>query len=289
MALGRSWPDPRRLADACGLAAIAVAALQLVPLPPSVAAVVSPEAAAFRSQVDLASTPDAWHPVSLDPALTAVSLMLAISALALFLTLRQAAPAHARRLVQWIAWTAIVASLLGIGKSMLAPGGQVYGFWTPRQSNAAPFGAIINRNHFAAWAVIAAGILIGGFMAHCARRYAQAIVRARIVAILSDTHGLWLLFTLALLTAALVFTGSRAGVVGLVSTGAAVGVLVRRRANGRTLLFATVVAFACFAAAATWARPDRLVARLSAEGSQPGMRAVIWDATIAMAVRYPIA
>lgn len=289
MAVGRAWPEPRRLVDAAALAAIGVAALQVVPLPPALSAALSPDAAAFRGQMALDPAPGAWLPVSLDPAGTRVALMLAASALALFITVRRMAGTHGRRLVHWLAWMAIIAACLGIGKSMLAPGERVYGFWTPRESGAAPFGAIINRNHFAAWAVAAAALIAGGFMAHCARRYEHPAARRRLIAILSDSAGLWLLFSLAVLTAALVFTASRAGVVGLVAASAALAMLARRRAGGRTLILTALVAVACLAATATWARPDRLFSRLGEQGSRLGVRSAIWDATASMAARYPLA
>lgn len=288
MALGRAWPEPRRLADAAALAALAVALLHLLPLPPSILSVLSPDAAAFRAQVDLEAAAGAWHPLSLDAGRTTVSLMLAASAFALFLATRRLALVHGRHLVRWIAWMAIAGACLGLGKSMLAPGERVYGFWMPRESGAAPFGPIINRNHFAAWSVLAAAMLAGGFFAHCARRYEHTAARRRLIAMLSDSQGLWLLFSLALLTAALVFTASRAGAIGLVAAFAAMALLTRRRVNARALTFTAAVGIVCLAAALSWASPERLFARLGGEGGL-GMRSAIWDASAAMAARYPIA
>lgn len=289
LVFGRAWPERRSLVDATAIAALAAAALQLVPLPPPLAALVSPDAAAFRSQMNLDAAPGAWRPVSLDPALTGVALMLASSALALFLTVRRAAPVHGRRLVQWIAWMAIVAACLGLGKSMLAPGEQVYGFWTPQEPGAAPFGAIINRNHFAAWAVLVTALLAGAFLAHCARLHERVDPRRRLVSVLSDPRGLWLLFSLSLLTAALLLTASRAGMIGLVASGAALGLLSRRRAGTRSMAVTALVALACLVAALAWARPDGLVTRVAEQGGRLGARATIWDATAAMTRRYPVA
>ena len=129
--LARAWPRPRALADAAALAALAIAALQLVPLPAALLDLVSPDARAFRDQIQLAATGSSWAPLSLDPARTRVSLMLAASALALFLAVRVIAEMHGRALARWIAWMAILACCLGIGRAMLFPDGRIYGFWTP--------------------------------------------------------------------------------------------------------------------------------------------------------------
>ena len=286
--LARAWPRPRRLADASALAALAVAAFQLVPLPPALGAALSPDAGAFRSQVQLATAASAWAPLSLDPSLTRVSLILAASALALFLTVREVAETHGRALARWIAWMALLACCLGMGKAMLFPDGRIYGFWTPIERGAAPFGAIINRNHFAAWAVVAIGIVAGALAAHVTRRAERATPRRRAVAVLSDARTLWLLFAPVLLTASIVLTASRAGFAGLIAASGAALALTRRRARARTLTLFAVLGAACLIAALSWARPDRLLSRVGVEGSAPGARAAIWQETAAIAARYPV-
>ncbi|MDQ3170654.1 MAG: O-antigen ligase family protein [Acidobacteriota bacterium] len=287
--LARAWPRPRRLADAAALAALAIVALQLVPVPPALGDILSPDARAFRGQVQLAATASAWAPLSLDPALTRVSLMLAGSALALFLAVREISETHGRALARWIAWMALVACCLGIGKAMLFPDGRIYGFWTPIERGAAPFGAIINRNHFAAWAVAAIGIIGGALAAHVTRRAERAAPRRRAVAVLSDGRTLWLVFAPVLLTASIVLTASRAGFAGLLGASGAALALTRTRLRARTLSLFAVLGAACLIAALSWARPDRLLSRVAGEGSAPGARAAIWRETAAIAARYPVA
>ena len=287
--LARAWPRPRRPADAAALAALAIVALQLVPLPPPLRDALSPDARAFQAQVQLAATGSAWAPLSLDPALTRVSLMLAASALALFLAVREIAEAHGRALARWTAWMALVACCLGMGRAMLFPDGRIYGFWTPIERGAAPFGAIINRNHFAAWAVAAIGIIAGALAAHVTRRAERATTGRRTVAVLSDARTLWLLFAPVLLTASIVLTASRAGFAGLLAAAGAALALTRTRARARTLTLFAVLGAACLIAALSWARPDRLISRVGGEGSAPGARAAIWRETAAIAARYPVA
>lgn len=289
LTLARAWPHPRRLVDAAAVAALALAALQLIPLPPAFQAALAPAAAAFRSQMQLDASTAGWYPLTLDPALTRVALMLAASALALFLTVRETAAAHGRALARWIAWIALVGACLGIGRSTLFPDGRIYGFWAPIEHGAAPFGAIINRNHFAAWALVAIGIVAGAFIAQVARRRERAAPARRLAAMLSDTRGAWLLFSAALLTASIILTASRAGFVGLVAASAGALALTRKRAGAVGLVLFTAIGIACVVAALSWARPDRLLTRLGGESGSGGTRSTIWRETAAIAARYPVA
>jgi O-antigen ligase len=288
LTLARAWPRPRRLVDAAAVAALAIAALQLVPLPPALQSVIAPEAAAFRGQMQLGAAAGAWHPLTLDPALTRVALMLAAAALALFLTAREIAASDGRALARWIAWIAIAGASIGIGRTMLFPGGRIYGFWSPLETGAAPFGAIINRNHFAAWAVVAIGIAAGALIAQVTRRRERAAPARRLAATLSDSRAAWLLFSVALLTASIVLTASRAGFIGLVAASSAALALTRKRAGAIGLTAFGAVAVVCLVAASTWARPDRLLARIGGE-SAGGTRATIWHETRGIAARYPVA
>ena len=289
LTLARAWPRPRRLTDAAALAALAIVALQLVPVPPALQDLLSPAQRAFRTQMLLGADVRTWAPLSLDPAHTRVSLMLAASALALFLVVRETAAAHGRALAGWIAWMALLASCIGMGTAMLFPNGKVYGFWAPLERGAAPFGAIINRNHFAAWALVAIGIVGGALAAHVTRQAARATARRRVVAVLSDARTVWLAFSPILLAASIVMTASRAAFAGLVAASAGALVLTRRRARARSLALFGALAIACVLAVLTWSRPDRLLTRVGGAGSALGPRATIWQETTAIAARYPIA
>ena len=288
LVLARAWPSPRRLADAAGMAALAIVALQLLPLPAAVHAVIAPDAAAFRDAMLLGAPAAAWRPLSLDPSLTRVAFALALSAFALFLVARDVAAAHGRAMARWIAWIGIAAACLGLGGRMLFPDGRIYGFWTPSEPGAAPVGAIINRNHFAAWAVLAASLAAGALAASVTRRVAQAGRGRRLAAALSDPRALWLLFSVAILTAALVFTASRGGFIGLVAAAGAAVAMTRRRARGRAALTIAVLVVVCGAAAWSWARPDRLLSRIEGDAAHGG-RPAIWRESADLAARYPIA
>ena len=285
----RAWPNPRRLVDAALIAAIAAIALQLVPMPPSVQDAVAPAAREFRAAMELGAPARAWRPLSLDPAATRVGLTLALAALALFLAARACAAAHGRALARGIGWMALIAALLGIGKKMLFPSGLVYGFWAPLEPGAVAFGPIINRNHYAAWAVAAIALSAGGLVAQAMRRREHAPARQRLVIALSDTRGLWLLFAIAVSTASVVVTASRAGFIGWLAAAMTLMFAGWRRAGGRAMAVFTAIALVCLAAAMMWSRPDRLLLRMGGPEAGVGLRTEIWRESAGLAARYPVA
>ena len=282
-------PSLRDPIDAAALAALAVIAFQLMPLPAAAHDLLSPQGGAYRAAMALDFDARAWAPLSLDPRRTRVMLMIAASAFALYTAARHLAPHEGRRLARWIAWLALAASLIGFGARTLFPDGRIYGFWTPLERGAAPFGAVINRNHFAAWAIMAVVIALGGLAAHAARRREHTPARRALVATLSDTRALWLLFAAAVTVAAIVTTASRSGFAALVAAAAAAILLMRRRAGARAMTVVAVAGAVCLIAAMSWARPDRLLSRLEMSGSELGLRQTIWKESAAISARYPLA
>lgn len=286
--LARAMPDRRSLIDSAAMAALGVIVLQLIPLPPAAHALLAPGGEAFRAAMAVGHDPRAWTPLSLDPRSTRVALMLALAAFGLYAATRRLAACEGLRLGRWIAWLALAAALLGIGGGTLFPDGRIYGFWLPLERGASPFGAIINRNHFAAWALMAAVITIGVLAAHAARRRAHTPPSRARVAALSDMRALWLLFAAMVTVVAIVMTASRSGFAALVAASAAALLLMRRRAGGRALIAAAIVGMLCLAAALSWARPDRLLTRLDESGSGIDARQAIWRQSFDIARRHPL-
>ena len=288
MLLARATPRISDPIDLAFLAVLAVIALQLVPLPSGAHAVLSPEGTAYRAAMLLDYDARAWAPLTLDPRRTRVVLMLAASAFALYAAVRRIAPRDGRFMARWIAWIALAGSLLGMGGKMLFPGGRIYGFWMPIEPGAAPFGAVINRNHFADWAIMAVVITLGGLAAHLARREREGM-RNAIIDTLSDARVLWLLFAASITVAAIVLTASRSAFAALVAASVIVIALMRGRASGRAMAAVAGVGLICLVAALSWARPDRLVSRLDVSGSELGLRQTIWRQSLDIARQYPIA
>ena len=285
--LAGARPEFRDPVDLAGITVLVVIAAQLLPLPFMVRAVLSPAADTYRGAMLLDYEPGAWAPLTIDPRRTRLMLMTAAAALAVWAAVRALGGSDRRLVARLVAWTALPASMLGLGQRMLFPSGRIYGFWTPLEPGAAPFGAVINRNHFAAWAIMAVLISMGALAAHLARSRDAQTRRAAIAAAVGDGRALWLLFAAAVTVAAIVVTASRSGFAALVAAAIAALALMRRRASGRALAAAGAGAVVCFALALTLARPDRLITRMDTEGI--GGRDTIWRESLAIARDYPLA
>lgn len=281
-------PRPRRLVDLSILVTLTGIALQLVPLPPSIVETLAPAASAFRAAMDLDARPGAWTPLTLDRDATIVHLALAASAAALFFAARAVAGSDGRALARWVGWMALLAAVIGIGRHTLFPSGLIYGFWEPQQPGAVPFGVIINRNHYAAWAVVAAALTAGGVIAHVSRLSSRVPATRRMAALGGDARTMWLFFAVAVIAASVIVTASRAGFIGLLGALAVFVALAWRRMGARALAAATVIGLACATATLLWARPENLLTRIGDTVAAPGTRTEIWRASAGIAARYPM-
>lgn len=276
------------LVDAALLALPIGMALQLVPLPPALRHALAPSADEFREAVRLIAPVDAWAPLTLDPSGTWVRLALVVAAVALVFATRARAQHDGRSIARWLGWMALVAAIAGIGRSMLFPSGRIYGFWNPLEIGASPFGVIINRNHYAAWAVVAVALTAGHLFAHAARVGAAVSPTRRHAALIADGRILWMAFAVAVVAASIVFSASRSGFIGLLVAMAVLMALAWRRMAGRGLAAGALLVLTCSAAAAMWASPERLMDRIGDTTLMPGFRAEIWRESSALAARYPL-
>ena len=222
-----------------GLLAVAAAAgAQLVPLPAATLAAVSPSTDTFLTRYDIVyafrrGTPAApageatlippTHPLSVDPPATRRALLFLVSLGTLLIGVT-AALSSGRLDVLGLA-----RGLIGLGAFVALVGivehasfrGLIYGFWRP-QFTGAVFGPFVNRNHFAAWMIMAAPLAIaylcGIVDARRARRPRRgpavllwlASAEANPVALVS--------LAIVLMVAATLFTASRSGIACLTAT-----------------------------------------------------------------------
>jgi O-antigen ligase len=162
--LTEPWRDPRTVALGLALGAVALAmVVQIVPLPASVMAFVSPAVGPFFERAQVGYQPAAFQSLSIAPAATAIALGLFAAFALLLVGLGRALRSVA---LEWLI-TGVMA--LGVGlaligiiqKTMIDPVHPlVYGFWRPRDGGSV-FGPFINRNHFAGWMVMALPVVIG--------------------------------------------------------------------------------------------------------------------------------
>ena len=177
----------------------------------------------------------------------------------------------------------VALALGGVLQRLLSPT-QIYGFWTPQAAGARPFGPFVNRNHFAAWLLLAIPIAIGYLVAHVrihvspeareGHEIMQGVVR-------SWAPGI----TLAIfaMVAVLVITLSRSALAGLAAGLIAGWLFARPRLEGRarSVLVMAGVAGACALALLTVVDLDVVAARLEATlASRPVDRVVIWRETL---------
>lgn len=217
---------------------VAVAALQLVPLPPGVLGVLSRPAAELREFALVPLGLTGWRPVSLDPPATARALarFIGLGAL-LFVAWKLGRRAEVRhRLLALQALVGVTIAVTGLGH-LLAGADSLFGLhhFTATLALITPFG---NTNHLAAFLALSATIALGLALDTKSRDVAIAWAAAAFVCGL----GVFL-------------SGSRGGVVTFVATWVLVGAaLLARRGGGLravvpwvviggTVLFAGLLAF----------------------------------------------
>jgi O-antigen ligase len=283
---------PLRRFDASLLLFLAAATMQIVPLPAALRGTLSPHLAAFdaRYRVDagFGVSPDASaaRPLSVAPETTVYVLLFAASLVLLFWTCRTLlAGGGARRLARAISWFGLAAALIAIVQRAVSPG-LVYGFWSPLERGAQPFGPIINRNHFATWMILALPICLGYLVAHAQSHRSRRPLPFNIVRSLrtADARVLWLWAAAAMMLLAVTLTASRAALLSLAAS-AGFGVWLRR--NRRDLraswTLGVYVALALIVLLA-WANFGAIVLRLDElAAAGPGGRSLIWRDTLAMA------
>lgn len=220
---------PRSVVIATSLVVGAVA-LQLVPLPIEVLRTISPAAVNFLSMFDVAVANNfvQWHPLSVDPGLTALAL-----AYFLLCTVWTAACASAlsrglsvRTLARNIAAVATVLAVIGLAQKATF-NDKLLWFWTPQHYAWNGFGPFVNRNHFAGWMLLALCLSLGLARGYVSRAglAAAATWRERLLAFGSPAAAPALVTSAAavVMACSLVWTMSRSGIV---ATAVAVSLLI---------------------------------------------------------------
>jgi O-antigen ligase len=228
--------------------------LQLVPLPPGTAA------------RPLAAPPaTGWAPISVDPAATGRGLVFVLALLALHAAAGSALDGRAARQRFRSGLAGLAVLLAGIGLVQHALGATlVYGVFRPLESdggNVVLFGPFINRNHFAAWMLLATPIASGRLAAAWQRLRRRSGVRAnlrrRLLALQSDEGAAAALAIVPPLAcvASLVATGSRGGLLAFLGAALLTPLLRRGRSArgsaGRALL-AALLPVALVGVAVSW-------------------------------------
>ena len=222
---------PHTALDTSLLVALVAAVLQTIPLPRTVLAFLSPEAARVAAAFSLRD-PVGPLPLTIDLTDSAAAVALFGGALAAFFTAREIFAAGGVRTIA--RGTAVVGLLLaGVAIAQDATGGGLmYWRWRPTFERTYPFGPFVNRNHFGTWAIMAIPLAIGYLTAHAtAHRHTAPVSswRTRLIGAL-DGRAALLLASAALMIVAVVLSLSRSALVGLAAALLTGGWLAHRRA-----------------------------------------------------------
>lgn len=271
-------------------------ALQLVPLPKALIALVSPATDALLRQHDLAYAGGVsnWHPLSIDPKATLLGLSAFVSFALLTVGLARAlGRANVATLATGIAGIGLALAVFGVIQKSTGTL-KIYGFWTPIHHPFHIYGPFVNRNHFAGWMVMGIPVALGLACAGIASagKVTRSDWRSRILWFASpDGNRLaWAAFCVFAMGVALMLTLSRSGITAFSVTVLIVAVLLmRRRAGGRPAARALALSIVVMLALGIfgWAGLEPVVKRFttgqSISGRLPG-----WIGAIRIVRRFPI-
>lgn len=149
------------------VAALGLTALQLLPLPPTIVALLSPHAAELRNgaaELAGAGSPG-WAPLSLAPAATLVEATRLLAAVASFVGISgivRIRPERARTTLSALVWGVVLLVVVAVVQQ-LAGAEALLGFYVPESTSARAFfrATLVNQNHFAALLCLAAPAALG--------------------------------------------------------------------------------------------------------------------------------
>lgn len=274
--------------DAAGIdrwlsVAIALAAVQLVPLPQFLVDRLSPHDRAAWRALSLAA-PAASLPLSIDLAAGAWAVSIGAGIVVVFVTARRVfGVGGVRRVTRAIATIGLVLAAIGLAQDATGHG-LMYWRWRPLEEGAPPFGPFVNRNHFATWAIMAVPLVLGYVAAHAAAhgRSDAAISWRRRLAVALDGRTIWLTASAVIMIVAIVASLSRSGMFGL-AVALLLGALLQRKTDGAPASAARwIVAGLAIAGIAVVARVDPavLVGRMAAAPVSAAGRLLIWRDTL---------
>jgi O-antigen ligase len=269
-----------RLLDAALIACLAIVALQLVPLSPSVRASLSPAAVQFDRALSLGAAESLQGPsrraLSLDVTSTIWALAFGASCIGFFWCARSAfTRGGVRMTARTIAWIGLALTALVAVQRATTPK-LLYWYWHPLSRTASPYGPFLNRNGLACWFAMAIPIVVGSIVARSASRGRGRVWTADI-----EPMQVWLVGSACLMTGGLLATLSRAGIIGSVAGLATFVWLARVRMPQKRRMASMIAAMMAMAAVATfYANLGALSVRINETlNLGAGGRARIWHDT----------
>jgi O-antigen ligase len=264
---------------------VALALVQLVPLPPALLRVVSPGTYAFHDQTLLLRPLTAWKPISVSPpdTLRGLAFLAAFALLAVAVQLELADGRWRKRVMRTVVWTGLVLTIVALLQAVSAEPKRLYGVWKPTWDWAV-FGPYVNRNHFAGYLVMAGALALGGALDALSRLRSEWAKRRRPFLLLGESEGQKALRAAAIvmvITAGLVASRSRGGVSAFAFGALAMSVVSPGRK--RTVL----VVAALVATGVLWIGLGGVISAFESRGVQ-GSRLDLWRDMLPMAKHFPL-
>lgn len=151
--------------DIALVALLAAVAVQIVPLPAGVVSAISPQKIALAAALHLtrigagAST---WTTLSVNPDATLTALATVALGVLSFWIARSvfSAGGGTRLFLRALAFLGVLAAVMAVIQKAVAPRSVLF-LVEPAARSASPFGAFVNRNHFAAWLLLVSAPVLG--------------------------------------------------------------------------------------------------------------------------------
>jgi len=164
-----NFRGPWRRLDAGLLTLLVATACQVVPLPASLVATLSPHRARIMSATRLeqfGGAPPPWTTLSVNPDATLVALGTVVLGVLAFWTARAAfsAGGSTRSVCRALSLMGAAFALAAVFQKAVSPRSVLF-MLEPDARSASPFGAFVNRNHFGGWLLMIAAPVAGYFVA----------------------------------------------------------------------------------------------------------------------------
>ncbi len=257
--------------------------LQTLPMPAALVGVLSPHRAEVMNALTIGPpVPAALQPLSIDGRATWWALAVFSGAAALFWIAREQFGHHGvRRTVRLIAGVGLAVSLLALAQLATA-GRSVYWRFPTEVEGPLPFGPFVNRNHFATWIIMALPLCVGYLVARTGARHGRprhVAVRTRLAHSM-DARNIWLTTAAVVMSAALLVSLSRSGVLALAIAGTATLLASKQRIDERRRrsVLATIAVVGLLGL--LWADIPALKGRISGARGAVADRATIWRETL---------
>jgi putative inorganic carbon (hco3(-)) transporter len=226
-----TFPAATRALDIALIAILGVIALQLVPLPAAVVRLLSPHAAAVKRAIRVSplAGSESWTTLTVNPDATLIALATAGLGIASFWIARAvfAAGGNTRVVCRALTFFGTLAAMLAVIQRAVAPRTVLF-LIEPEARSASPFGAFVNRNHFATWLLLmmlpVAGYCIARLhMRPVAPHWRQSIGQLMSSGAVFTAVGVFVQVGVLLLTL------SRSALAGLATAAAAASLMARQR------------------------------------------------------------